>query len=282
MRRFWLIAAAGAGLLSAQAQVDRSWSILEGGVGDKNTDTRVNAVRALGLITSDGKARQMAEKALSDPKPEVQAAGAEALGQMGAKSSAPKLIAALKTQDTAVVFAAASALYNLGDPAAYEIYYAVLTGERKSERKSGRGLIESQMKMIKDPKAMAQIGLEAGLGFIPLAGLGYPVVMAATKDDTSPVRAAAAQKLIRDSDPKTAAALMENASDENWLVRAAIVDAIAKRGAPALASALWPLLDDGNDTVRFTAAAAILRLTKQSPFPNEKGGASRAWRTGKE
>ena len=79
-----------------------------------------------------------------------------------------------------------------------------------------------------------------------------------TKDDTSPVRAAAAQKLIRDTDPKTAEALMQNALDKKWLVQVAVVDAIAKRGDPALLKAVWPLLSDENTTIRFNAAAAIL------------------------
>jgi HEAT repeat protein len=153
-----------------------------------------------------------------------------------------------------VVFAAVNALYNLGDPCAYEVYYAVLLGERKS----GEGLVESQMKMLKDPKAMARMGFEQGLGFIPFAGVGYSVLKTMTKDDTSPVRAAAAQKLIRDADPKTSEALMRTASDKKWLVRAAVVDAIARRGDPALLRAVWPLLNDENDTVRFSAAAAIL------------------------
>ena len=258
MTRVLLIVAAGAALLPAQTPVDRSWSILESGIGDKSADTRTKAIRALGLITNNGKAQQLAEKALSDLKPEVQAAAAEALGQMGAKSSAPKLIEALKTQETEVVFAVANALYALGNPKAYEIYYAVLTGERKS----GEGLVDSQMKMLKDPKALAHMGFTTSLGFIPFAGMGYTVFKSATKDDTSPVRAAAAQKLIRDSDPKTAAALMQTASDSKWLVRAAVVDAIAKRGDPALLKAIWPLLSDSDDRVRFTAAATILRLTK--------------------
>ncbi len=244
--------------LSAQTPVERSWSALNAGLGDKSADTRAKAVRALGLITNNAKAQQLAETALQDPKSEVQAAGAEALGQMGAKSSANRLFEAVKSKDTEVVFAAASALYTLGDPRAYDIYYAVLTGERKS----GQSLVESQMKMLKDPKAMAQIGVEAGLGFIPFAGIGMSVFKTATKDDTSPVRAAAAQKLIRDADPKTAAALMETASDKKWLVRAAVVDAIAKRGDPALLKAVWPLLSDENETVRFSAAATVLRLTK--------------------
>src|SRR5678815_1869719 len=117
--------------LSAQTPVDRSWSALNAGLGDKSAETRANAVRALGLITNNTRAQRISENALADPKPEVQAAAAEALGQMGAKSSAPKLIAAVKSTDTSVVFAAASALYTLGDPRAFDIYYAVLTGERK-------------------------------------------------------------------------------------------------------------------------------------------------------
>jgi len=253
-----LIAAGAIFCLSAQTPVDRSWTVLDSGIRDDSMGTRVNAVRALGLITGNKKAIGLAENALADPKPEVQAAAAEALGQMGAKSSIPKLVEAAKGNESAVVFAAANALYTLGDPKAYEIYYAVLTGERKS----GQGLVESQMKMLKDPKALAAMGFEAGIGFIPFAGAGLSVMRKVTKDDTSPVRAAAAQKLVRDPDPKSADALMRMASDKKWLVRAAVVDAIAKRGDPALLKAVWPLLTDSNETVKFTAAAAILRLTK--------------------
>jgi HEAT repeat protein len=259
MKRVLLVIAAGAtALLSAQTPVDRAWSALNAGLSDKSVEMRVKAVRVLGLITNNAKAQQLAETALSDPKPEVQVAAADALGQMGAKSSAPKLVEALKAQDTAVVFAAANALYSMGETRAYDIYYAVLTGERKS----GESLVDSQMKMLKDPKAMAHMGLEQGIGFIPFASLGLSVIKSTTKDDTSPVRAAAAQKLIRDTDPRTTAALMAAASDKKWLVRAAVVDAIAKRGDPALLKAVWPLLSDENDIVRLSAAAAILRLTK--------------------
>ena len=156
------------------------------------------------------------------------------------------------------MFAAASALYTLGDPQTYDIYFAVLTGERKS----GESLLDSQLQMLKDPKAVAQLGFQAGLGFVPFGSLGFSVLKAATKDDTSPVRSAAAQKLIRDPDPKTAQALMTAAADPKWMVRAAVINAIAQRGDPKLLTAVLPRLDDENDTVRFTAAGAVLRLTK--------------------
>jgi HEAT repeat protein len=81
------------------------------------------------------------------------------------------------------------------------------------------------------------------------------------KDDSSPVRAAAAQKLIHDPDPKSRDALARTASDSKWMVRASVVDAIAKRGDATLMGSVLPLLGDENDVVRFTAAATVVRLS---------------------
>ena len=258
MPRLLLLAFAAA-LVSAQTPSDRAWSILNGGLGHEKADQRARAARALGLIVNNDRARQLAERALADPKAEVRAAAADSLGQMNAKASIPKLVDVVKKDgDTAPVFAAASALYTLGDPRAFDFYYAVLAGERKS----GESLVDSQMKMLKDPKAVAQLGVQAGLGFVPFGSLGYSVFRTASKDDTSPVRAAAAQKLVRDPDAATAQVLAKTAADEKWIVRAAVINAIAQRGDAKLLGAITPRLDDENETVRYTAAAAVLRLAK--------------------
>jgi HEAT repeat protein len=259
IKSFLLCVIAGGGVIAAQTPVERAWSLFDTGLKDQSTDRRVKAVRALGLITNNDKSRHFAESALSDPKSDVRAAAAEALGQMKAKSSIPKLVEVLKSdKDTSVVFACGQALYDLGDSRGYDFYYAVLTGERKT----GESLLDSQVKMLQDKKALAQMGLQAGLGFVPFGSLGYSVFKTATKDDASPVRAAAAIKLVRDSDSKTTDALMKVASDEKWVVRAGVLNAIAQRGDPALLKAVLPRLDDENETVRFTAAGTILRLTK--------------------
>jgi HEAT repeat protein len=255
-----LLALAGAAFLCAQAPVDRAWSILQSGAADKSPETRMKAVRALGLIQKNDKSRQMAEKALTDESPQVREAAAEALGKMGAKESADKLVEIIRNpkEDAQAVFAATAALSDLGDPRAYGVYYAVLTGERKT----GESLISEQMKMLKDKRQMAQMAFEQGIGFVPFAGLGYSAFKQVTKDDVSPVRAAAAAKLANDPDPKTAEALEKSASDPKWLVRAAVVNAIAKRGDPALVKALVPLLDDKNDVVQYNSAAALIQLSK--------------------
>src|SRR5438132_11789480 len=65
---------------------------------EKVTD-RANATRVLGLVRNDVKATKLAEKALSDPKPEVRAAAAAALGDMNSRRSIPKLKKALDDKD---------------------------------------------------------------------------------------------------------------------------------------------------------------------------------------
>jgi HEAT repeat protein len=50
-------------------------------------------------------------------------------------------------------------------------------------------------------------------------------------------------------------------------VRASAVAAIAKRGDPELLSAIVPLLDDEQDTVRFNAAAAVVKLSASRGSP---------------
>jgi HEAT repeat protein len=199
----------------------------------------------------------MAQTALHDRKPEVRAAAATALGLMGSKESAPELKNALADKKPAVAMAAAHALQVLNDPAGYQVYYEVLTGERKS----ADGLVAQQMQTLKDGKKMAELGLEEGLGFIPYADIGFSAVKAVRKDDTSPVRAAAARALINDQDPRVSQALVRAASDKNWIVRASAILAIAKRGDPEFLNAIVPALSDKNGVVRSTAAAAVIRLT---------------------
>jgi len=189
-----------AGSAWAQSPADRSLGILKQGLGDAKEERRERAALALGLLVEDQRARELAEAALSDASPAVRAAAASTLGQIGLPASIPGLIEALKDKETEVVFSAAGALHVLGDPMASNVYYAVLTGQRKT----GEPLLESQLKMLKDPQALAKIGFEAGMGFIPFGGVGTKVFKTVTQDKVSPVRAAAAQRLANDPDPRSA------------------------------------------------------------------------------
>jgi HEAT repeat protein len=72
-----------------------------------------------------------AQKALDDKEPAVRAAAATALGQMGSTPSIPRLRKTLADSDASVALAAAQALHTLNDPVAYDVFYEVLTGQRK-------------------------------------------------------------------------------------------------------------------------------------------------------
>jgi HEAT repeat protein len=254
--------------LHGQALHEKAWSILSQAAQDKSYEKRGKAIHSLGMITGNSRARTLAESALADENVEVRVTAADVLGLMRAKESAPKLKAAIMDKETSVVFAAANALFVLGDPAAFQVYYAVLTGQKKS----GDALVDAQLKMLKDPKALSRLGVEAGVGFIPFGGVSYKVFKMATADTVSPVRAAAAMKLAGDPDPKTGTALADVTKDEKWLVRAAAVGALARRNDPSSIQVITPLLDDENDVVRFNAAAAVIQLssTTRAKTPQRK------------
>jgi HEAT repeat protein len=207
-------------------------------------------------MPNDAKALRLAKKALDDDKPAVRSAAAAVLGDMKSRTSIPKLRAALDDTDPSVALAAAHSLELMHDDSAYEVYYEILTGQRKG----GRGLIASETSILKDPKKMAQLGFEEGIGFIPFAGIGWGAIKAITKDDSSPVRAAAAKVLAKDPDPTATKALADAAGDKSWLVRAAALEALAKRGDPLALDTVELYMSDEKNAVKFTAAAAVLRL----------------------
>jgi len=240
-----------------QASSGKAWMVLQAGLSNSNTDNRTVATRLLGGLTKNTQAQDLALKALADNRPEVRAAAAEALGNMQAKSAIPQLQKLVQSErDAGVAIAAGRALVALGDPLGYAVYYAILTGERKS----GASLMENQRKMLNDPKKLANFGFEQGVGFIPFGGLTLNVFRSLTRDDVSPIRAAAAEVLITDPDPRTTEALKTAVADRSWVVRAAAIDALGKRNNPSVIPALEPALDDGREAVRYAAAAAIIRL----------------------
>lgn len=199
----------------------------------------------------------MAEGALDDRSDTVKIAAAAALGQIGMKSAAPKLRELLKDKDLIVVLAAANALYELNDPAAYSVYYSLLIGTRK-----GPSLVKSQLRQLEKRGEIEQLAFETGIGFVPFGSVGYQVWKRVMKNRTMPLLVLSTQRLAGDPDPKSGDALVGACSNKHWQVRAAAVSAIARRGDPALLGALVPLMTDPNDIVRDDAAAAIVFLAE--------------------
>ena len=215
-------------------------------------------MRVLSLLRGQREAVSMARTALGDAKPEVRTAAAMALGELRARSTIPQLKQALSDKEIPVVLAAAHSLLQMKDPSAYEVYYAILTGKRKSNQ----GLVAGQLDQLKDTKKMAMLGFEEGIGFIPFASIGYSAVRTIMKDDTSPVRAAAARVLATDPDSKTTDGLAEVATDDkSELVRTGALEALARHDDPAYIDQIVPAMSDRKNSVKYTAAAAVVRLS---------------------
>jgi len=224
---------------------------------DDSADKRAKAVRALGLLPRNVEAGKAAIAALKDDKPNVRLAAAAALGSMHDAQATSELEKVLDDSEPVVVLAAANSLLLLHDDAGYDAYYGVLTGERHASK----GLIKGQLDSLKDKKKMAELGFEEGIGFVPYAGIGYEIFKTVTKDDSSPVRAAAAKKLARDPSPDSGEALITATTDKNWTVRAAALEAIAERGDRSLVPKIAAAMDDDKDLVRYMAAACVAHLS---------------------
>ena len=151
------------------------------------------------------------------------------------------------------------------DQSAYDVYYEVLTGKRKT----GKELIAGERQTLKDPKKLAKSSFDAGIGFLPFAGIGMSAFKTLRADDVSPVRAVAAERLAEDNDPQSGAALVQATYDKSWIVRAAALESIGRRGDPRLLNDVIAALADNNTSVRYTGAAVILLSTVVSSSSNK-------------
>lgn len=250
--------------VSAQSPVEQSWSTLQAGADDKSADQRIATMRVLQLIPGNAKAVTMAEKGLQDKEADVRGAAALSLGAMGSKSSIPALAAVAKSdKEGAVVLATAKALIQLGDERGYSVYYAVLTGQRKS----GESLVGGEEKQLDDllrnPKQMEEMAFEQGMGFVPFGGIGLQAFNTIHASETKgPILKATCVKILaKDPDARTEKALIAATADKEWVVRAAAYDALARRGDSEVLPDLAAGLKDDREEVKLTAAAAIVHLS---------------------
>jgi len=241
---------------SPQEAVHRAWNILDKGLDNKDASKRAKAVHALGLLRASQRALKRVEKALQDDNAYVRVEAAAALGRLGATSARAKLRRALDDKDVKVVIAAANALYQLKDPIAFDVYYAILVGERKGSP----GLVQSQLDRLRNRTELEKLAFQAGIGFVPFGSMGYEAWKTITTDNAAAVRVLAAERLAHDPDPKSADALIESRFDKSWQVRAAVASAIAERRERSLLEPVAAMMDDGNDNVRFDAAATVVQL----------------------
>lgn len=249
----------------------QAWAILDEGAASHSLRKRTDAIAALSSMQGDDKAIKLIENGLVDKNLDVRRIAASALGNMDAKQAIPALKKATDDPDPTVSFAAAEALWKMGDRSGAEIFYAVVLGNRHAAHGPVSSNIEDAKKTLHDPKALALIGINEGSGALlgPFSE-GITIAEVLAKDRSSSSRALSATLLGEHPTPDSEKILEDALADKNVAVRAAAARALGGFDDPALIKRLAPLMDAKGtplikpvDSVRYMASAAVLRLLRK-------------------
>ncbi len=250
--------------LSPAAATRKAWKCLNDGLAEKNYDRRAQAIAAMGTIGLRRDAVSLIEGGLKDKDSPVRQAAADVLGTMKSRGSIPKLRVALDDSSAVVRFAAARALWAMGDKSGQDLFLAVLDGDRKASTGLVRGGLQQVHEELHDPKALAELGSEQAAGaFLGPAGFGVTAAIEMAKDKAAPARALSARLLADGTSDDAREDLREALQDKSWIVRAAAAEAIGVHGSLNDVATLAPLLGDQEKKVRYRAAAAIIRVTSR-------------------
>ena len=237
-----------------------SWDLLRDEIRSNKKAHRIEAIAALAVVGARPDILQLLYGALKDKHSTVRKTAAIALGDMQAEAAKPNLRALLDDESPEVGFAAANALWKMGDRSGREIFIATLSGERK-----GDGFVKASMKSnlakYSDPKVVAMTGVKEAAGaFLGPLPMGITIAQELLKDHGASDRAACAALLAKDPSPDAVEELTQALKDKNWAVRAAAAQALAVSPGKVSPEVFKPLLLDDNKTVREIAAAGIIRL----------------------
>jgi len=241
---------------------NRANLILNEGLANKNPDVRKQAVAALGLIGPREPYLSQIDAALSDKDVYVRLSAIASLVDLKEKGTADLLYKALDDSSPEVGFAAAKALFGLGDPRGRTAMLAILEGEVKTKSSFLTAQKRDTLRLVHIPKGMMLFAIKNGIGFAPVPGAGEGVssLQDLLSDSGVSGRATTAVLLGNDRSPEVLAALKEASTDKDGSVRAAVVHTLALRNDPSMLPLMKEQFDDSSEAVRLRAAAAYLRL----------------------
>ena len=275
MNRVWASILLMATLSYSQAPSTTAWNVLVQAMLEGNPEKRIDAIAALATLSKKPQAVRLIEAALKDKDASVRVTAAEALGEMESQRSVPALKAGLDDSAPEVSFAAARALWQLGDHSGREIFLAILAGQRKGERGAMRTQIGAARKKLRHPLGLGIEQVKSqGAALLGPFGLGVAVVEEMAKDGSASSRAISAGLLADDRNPESVQQLEDSLADKSWVVRVAAAKALGQFGRRASIPKLQPLLNDGKNAVRYMAAAAIVRSSSvgrgRGPAPTKQ------------
>ena len=242
-----------------------AWEVLKTGLSDKNPDKRRQAVTAIGSIGLETEAIQLVEGALRDTDPLVRQTAAAELGQMKAREAIPSLKTAMDDAAGEVAFAAAKALWDMGDRSGRDLIEDVLTGQQSTSEGPLKSAVRDAKRKMHDPKALAAMGFNEASGVL-LGPFNIGIIAAeqAFKTGSSGGRALATTLLAQDCDAESLRLLeWSSTSDKSWAVKAASAKALGQCGNPDAIPTLEQNLADSNAAVKCMSAGAIIKLSRK-------------------
>jgi HEAT repeat protein len=248
------------------AQPEKSaWDVLKPGLLDTNPLNRRQAVTATGSIGLDPEAIRQVEWALQrDTDPLIRATAAAELGEMKSRQSFPALKAALDDPSGEVGFAAAKALWDMGDKTGRGFIEDVVAGQQVATDGGVKGALRRADRLRYDPKQMAIIGAKSATGaLLGPFNIGVLAAEQVFKNGAVAVRMQALNLLAQECDAQTFKLLQAAATDDKtWAEKAAAAKALGRCGNPDAIPKLEENLSNSNAAVRFMSAAAIIRLSE--------------------
>jgi hypothetical protein len=240
-----------------------AWDVLKPGLADTNPLTRRQAVTATGSIGLDPEAIRLVEAALMDHDSLIRATAAAELGEMKSRQSFPALKAALDDSSGEVGYAAAKALWDMGDKTGRGFLEDVVAGQQNATDGGVKGALHRANRLRYDPKAMAVLGAKSASGaLLGPFNIGVLAAEQVFKNGAVAVRMQALNLLAEECDAQTFKLLETAATDDKtWAEKATAAKALGRCGKPDAIPKLEQNLADSNVSVRFMSAAAIIRLS---------------------
>jgi HEAT repeat protein len=258
----------------AQLQ-DEAWKLLSTAAADpKHTDTRIQALAALGQMGANPRSLKLIQAAMQDRDVDVQTAAILAAGQTKATTIVPAIRRQLDSKEPQVAYTAALTLWKIGDRSGEDILAAVIDGERRASATLINGTEHDIDKTLHSPSELAKIGVIQGAGLLlgPF-GFGITAYEYIKKNGGDSARVNAIEALSQEKSDAIRKVLLAALGDKDFGVRAAAAKALSTYHQPELSAAIAKLFDDPKQPVRLTASASYListRASPESPKPNEQ------------
>lgn len=259
-------------------QLSQARSLLKTLYSSSNPVKRQMVVNAMGIAATDrGVAGMLIDALNNDKDPTVRTVAASSMAEGRCRSCLPVLRHTLDDRDIVVAFAAAKALWALGDRSGLPLFEEVLSGQRKDSEGIIHGALLKAHRTMHDPSALALLGVNETVGIVfGPAGTALSFAEQGRKMSGGTAgRVVAAGFVGEVNSPETEKLLEDMLSDKDGSVVAASCKALAvhdrRKSLPLIAS----LMDDSRDIVDAVSAASVIHLTESRPIERRRERKSR-------